>query len=129
MINEEFMKETDKLIARIKERGLKAENGNLIVAKVKVEQKTAGGLILTEDSTRVDNTHNGFARILALPPMVDGDADLKVGDFVFFPHDNRYKIFDGAFRTALNYMVEKDLVYSVQDSEVIFKITAEDLVK
>lgn len=127
MINEEFMKETDKIIARIKERGLRAENGNVLVAKVKVEQKTAGGLILSEDSTKIDNFHNGFARILALPPMTEDDAPLKIGDFVFHSHEARYKIFDKAIREALDYIVEKDLIYSVQDSEIIFQIPVEKL--
>jgi co-chaperonin GroES (HSP10) len=125
MVNKEFIEETDKIIQKIRERQIYLENGNVLVAKVKVEQKTAGGLILSEESTKTDNYQNGFGRILALPPMQEGDAGLKVGDFIFHSHEARYKIFDRAIRECLDYLVEKDLIYSVQDSDVIFRVPKE----
>lgn len=130
MINAEFIQETDKLIALVKERGIQLENGNLLVAKVKVDTKTAGGLFLSDDTVHMKEYHSGFARILALPNNLglgEGDAKLCVGDYICFTHESRYRLFDEAIREVMGQMIEKDSLFAVQDSEVILHIPKEKL--
>lgn len=125
MINAEFIKETDKLIEKIKERGIRLENGNVLVAKVKTDRMTKGGLYMADDHAKREDYKNGFARILALPPMTEDDAKLSVGDYILHSHESRYKVYPDAIREVLDYIVEDDLIFSVQDNEVILTIKAD----
>ena len=125
MINAEFIKETDKLIEKIKERGIRLENGNVLVAKVKTDRMTKGGLYMADDHAKREDYKNGFARILALPPMTEDDAKLSVGDYILHSHESRYKVYPDAIREVLDYIVEDDLIFSVQDNEVLLTIKAD----
>jgi hypothetical protein len=125
MINKEFIAETDKLIGKIAERGVKLENGNMLVAKVKSDRQTKGGLFLSEDHAEIQDYHSGFARILALPPLREEDAQLKVGDYIMHSHEARYLPYGPAIREVLDYFVEDKFIYAVQDAEVILHIPKE----
>lgn len=130
MINAEFIQETDALIEKIKERSIQLENGNLLVAKVKVDTKTSGGLFLSDDTVKNKEYHSGFGRILALPNNLrpdEGDANLKIGDYICFTHESRYRLFEEAIREVLGTTIEKDLLFAVQDSEVILHISKEKI--
>lgn len=122
MINKGFIEETDKLIAQIQARGIKLENGNVLVAKVKTDRVTSGGIHLADDHAAREDQKHGFGRVLALPPMVEGDADLKIGDYVLHSHEARYKPYVPALREILDVQVDDNFIYSVQDSEVILTI-------
>jgi len=126
MINKTFIEETDKIIARLKDRGVVLENGNVLVAKVKTDRVTKGGIILADDAVDLEDYHNGFARILALPRLLDsqnGDADLKVGDYVLHSHEARYKPYTPALREMLDLVIEDNFVYAVQDADVIITVS------
>jgi co-chaperonin GroES (HSP10) len=125
MINKDFIAETNKLIEKIKERGIKLENGNVLVAKVKTDRVTSGGILLADDHAEREDYKSGFARIIALPPMVEGDADLKIGQYVMHSHEARYKPYTPALREVLDTYVDDNFVYSVQDSEVILTVPEE----
>lgn len=130
MINAEFIQETDALIERVKEREIQLENGNMLVAKVRVDTKTAGGLFLSDDAVKLKEYHSGFGRILALPNnlgLAEGDAKLRVGDYIIFTHESRYRVFEEAIREVLGSVVEKDTIFAVQDSEVILHISKEKI--
>jgi co-chaperonin GroES (HSP10) len=128
VINPEFVAETDKIIEKIQERGIQLENGNVLVAKVKLERRTPGGLVLSEDSLKKEDYKNGLARILALPSnlgLSEGDAKLKVGDYIMHTHEARYLPYVDSIREVLDVMVDKEFIYAVQDAEVILTIGAD----
>lgn len=127
MIKPEFIEETDKLIALIAERSIRCENGNLLVAKIRAEEKTAGGIILTDDTKKIEEYHNGFARILALPPLAEGDAQLRVGDFVMFSHEARYKPHYKSLSEVFGQAIPENFLFTVPDNEIFFHIPKEKL--
>lgn len=125
MINQKFKEETDRLIARFKERAIGVTNGNLIVAKVKADEVTAGGIVIPSKANEVKNYHNGLARILAVAD--NADSSYKPGMFVIHSHEARYKIFEDALREFLNDFVTEDMIYAVQDNNVIMTLGEEKI--
>lgn len=130
MINEAFKKETDTLIEKIGARGIKLENGNVLVAKVKVDKVSSGGIILADAAVDRDDYKQGFGRVLALPGNLglrEGDAKLAVGDYVIFSHEARYVPYVEAVREMFGSLVEEKFIIAVQDSEVIMHIPSAQL--
>jgi co-chaperonin GroES (HSP10) len=128
MINQEFIQETDCLINRIQARKVRLQNGNVLVAKVKTDRVTAGGLYLSDTTTEKEDYKSGFARILALPETVDEQSpSLTVGDYVLHSHEARYQPYPPSLREVLDYLVEDKFIYAIQDNEVILTIASEDL--
>lgn len=129
MINTDFKKETDALIERVKARGIKLENGNVLVAKVKVDTKI-GSIHLADGYTSREDNKQGFGRILALPGnlgLSEGDAKLKVGDYIIYSHEARYLPYVEAVREVLGTLVEEKFIFAVQDSEIVLHIPVEAL--
>jgi co-chaperonin GroES (HSP10) len=127
MLNPDFVKETDKLIAAVIERGIQCENGNVMVAKVRAEQKTSGGIILTDDTIKSEEYFNGFARILALPPLGEGDPSLRVGDYVMFSYEARHKPHFKSLSEIFGFPVQENFVFLVPDNEIFFHISKEKI--
>lgn len=128
MINKEFIAETDKIIEKIRLRGVKLENGNMLVAKVKNDRVTKGGLYLSDASVEKEDFKSGYARVLALPENTDESSPrLRVGDYVLHSHEARYMPYPSAIRDVLDHLVEEKTIYAVQDNEVILSVSAEVL--
>lgn len=121
MINKNFIEDTNKIITQVIERGIKLEHGNVLVAKVKVDRVTKGGIHLTESSAKTEEYKTGFARILALPSDY-GPGPLKVGQYVMFSHEARYYLYPSSFSEVLGLEIIKDFVYTVQDNNIILTI-------
>jgi co-chaperonin GroES (HSP10) len=129
VINKEFIKETDQLIKAIKKRKITLVNGNVLVAKVKVDSVTKGGIILTDDTKDLESKKNGFGRILALPDGFgqEGDAPLSVGQYVIYPHDEPYYPYVQTLRELLQIPIEDKFLYTVRDNNVLMTIPAEEI--
>lgn len=123
MINKNFIEDTNKVINAVKERGISLEHGNVLVAKVKVDRMTAGGIHIHDDYADREEFKSGFARILALPS--DYSGPLKVGQYVMFSHEARYKLYISSLREVLGLEVIDNFVYAVQDNNVILTISEE----
>lgn len=129
MINPDFIKTTDQIISQIKKRNVRLENGNVLVAKVKVDRMTKGGLILAEDHAQREDYHNGLSRILALPSnlgLSEGDAKLQIGDYILHSHEARYRPHPEGLREMLDMLVDNDFIFVVQDSEVLMSLSPTD---
>lgn len=124
MINEKFKEETDKLIKRFKNASIGVVNGNLIVAKVKADEVTPGGIVIPKKSNEIKNYHNGLARILAVAD--NADDKYKPGMYIIHSHEARYKIFEEALREFLNDFIDEDTIYAVQDNNVILTLEGEE---
>ena len=116
MINEKFVKDTDQLIQAFKERNVKIHSGNMIIAKVALDRVTKGGLLLSDSHVELEEYKQGFGRILA---MADESNQFKVGDYIIFSHEARYKPYINAVREFLGIEVPDNMVYAVQDNEPI----------
>ncbi len=126
MINKNFIADTDTLIKQIRARGIRFEHGNVLVAKVKADRITKGGIHLTESATHVEEFKTGFARVLALPSDY-GSGPLKVGQYVMFSHEARYYPYPASLSEVLGLEIIKEFLYTVQDNNVILTIEAETL--
>lgn len=127
MINQRFIDETDKLINLFKSRNINTLNGNLIVAKVKADEVTSGGIVIPKKANELKNYHNGLARIISIAD--NADSTYKPGMYVIHSHEARYKIFEEALREFLNDFIEEDTIYAVQDNNVILAVESEVLEK
>lgn len=120
MINQDFIRETDAIINQLFERQIRFEHGNVLVAKVKMERVTPGGVIISDDYAAQEEFKSGFARILALPSGYDGL--LTIGQYVIFSHEARYKLYPAALREVLGMNVADNFLYTVQDNNIILTI-------
>jgi len=120
MINKNFIEETNKLIDLFKTRKISIHNGNLIVVKVKADEVTKGGIIVPKKANEIKNYHNGLARIVAVAN--NADSCYEVGDYIIHSHEARYKIFEEALREFLGSFIEADMLFSVQDNNVILSM-------
>lgn len=120
MINKSFIEESDKLIALFYSRKIAVANGNLIVAKVKADEVTSGGIVIPKKANEIKNFHNGLARIIAVAD--NADEKYMPGMYVIHSHEARYKISEEALREFLKDFVNEDTIYSVQDNNVILHI-------
>jgi hypothetical protein len=126
MINENFIRDTSTLIEKIKTRGIKFLHGNVLVAKVKIDRVSKGGIhIYTEQSAKVEEYKTGFARILALEEGYSGA--LAVGQYIMFSHEARYYPYPSSLGEVLGVEIIPDFLYTVQDNNVILTIESEIL--
>lgn len=123
MINKNFIEDSNKITAQVKARGIKFEHGNVLVAKVKMDRVTSGGIVIADDYAEREEFKQGFARIIALPS--DYEGPLKEGQYVMFTHESRYKPYVTALREILGLQVIDDFLYVVQDNNVILTVAAE----
>jgi len=117
MINKTFIEETDKLIELFKTQKIEVANGNLIVAKVKADEISAGGIFIPKEANRVKDYNNGLARIIAVAD--NADEKYKPGQYIIHSHEARYKPHVDALREFLNNLVNDDFLFAVQDNNVI----------
>lgn len=125
MINKNFIKDTDQVIEKLAVRGIKFEHGNVLVAKVKVDRVTSAGIHIADDYADREEYKSGFARILALPS--DYEGPLKIGQYVMFSHEGRYKLYLSSIREVLGLEVIDNFLYTVQDNNIILTIDQEIL--
>lgn len=125
MINEAFKKTTDQLINAIQDNRIQFENGNVLIAKVRVDRITSGGIHIHDDYADREEFKSGFARILALPNNYSGS--FRVGQYILFSHETRYYLYPAAIREILQIEIEKNFLYTVQDNNIILTIESENL--
>lgn len=121
MINAEFIKDCERVIEHLGDRKIFFEHGNVLIAKVKVDRMTKSGLHIADDYAKREEFKSGFAKILALPSDYGG-GPLRVGDYIMFSHEARYPLYLPAIREILGMEVEADLLWTVQDNNVILTI-------
>ena len=127
MITKEFTELTDKLIKLWDEKVKSTENGNIIVAKPTMEEKTKGGLYLSDGAKALSEKLTGFGRVIAVArniiPTKDGeltgDADVKVGDYILFVHEAVYKPPRQALQQLLGIEYTENLLWTTTDKEII----------
>lgn len=132
MIDKEFIELTDRLIKKIEESGIQTGNGNVLLCKPGVSEKTKGGIVLADTMYSSDSKYNqkrrNFARIIAIPGNLapdQGDMDLQVGDYVFYTYTAETPLnpmaLDFIYDEPLNY--EDDgkhpFLTTTQDAEII----------
>lgn len=125
MINTKFIAETDALINIFKLRQIAVENLNLVVAKVKSDEVTSGGIVIPKKATELKDYNNGLARIIAV--AANCDEQYQPGDYIIHSHEARYKPHEEALREFLGYLVEENLVYTLSDNNVIMRISKESV--
>lgn len=125
MINEKFIKDTNELIEQVKKRGINFIHGNVLVAKVKVDRQTPGGIIISDDYADREEFKSGFARIISL--YEDYEGPLKVGQYIMFSHEARYKLYTSAFREVMGIEFPDNTLYTIQDNNAILTIAEEIL--
>lgn len=127
MITKEFTELTNMLIQRINEKEVTLGNGNVLLAKPQVQEKTAGGLFLADEFREHEHKKAGFAKVLAIPSNLspaDGDIDIKPGDYVFFTYVADNPIYYAALGQILNVNIPKETVFYTSDAEIIAKVSA-----
>lgn len=129
MIQKEYVELTDTLIKQIQAREIVLENGNCLIAKVKAEEVTKGGII--KASTETEDYLRGFGRVLSCPrnlrPKDENDnvldADVHVGDYIVHSHEARYKPYPKCLEEILDIEgIPEDVFYVVQDKDIILRI-------
>lgn len=123
MINKNFIEDTNKLIKQITDRQIRLEHGNVLVAKVKVDRITKGGIHLTEGMAKVEEFKTGFARVLALPSDYGDGGPLHIGQYVMFSHEARYYPYPASLSEVLGLEIIPDFLYTVQDNNVILTVS------
>lgn len=128
IVTKEFEQATDKLIAAFKKKIKNVENGNLFIAKHVMEEKTKGGIIITEKSKELENRRSGYGRVLAKARNIKtldsegqmtGDADVEVGDYVIFTHEAVYKPPHGVLVNRLGIVYPEDMIWVITDRDII----------
>lgn len=125
MINKSFIEETDRIIKQLADRKITFLHGNILVAKVKMDRLTSGGIIISDDYADREEFKSGFARLLALDDGYSGP--LSVGDYIMFSHEARYKLYPAAVREVLKIEVQDNFLYTIQDNNAILKVPKETL--
>lgn len=127
-MNKEFKDMTDKLIKAYKTKVKSVENGNVIIAKHTLEEKTKGGIIITESAKALENRRSGFGRVIALARNIKplnedgsmtGDMIAEVGDYVMFVHESVYKPSKALLTPLLGVDYPEDMLWITVDKDII----------
>ena len=130
-VTKDFITITDKLIDLVKLRNIVLENGNVLVAKPQVEEKTEGGIYISNETKEKEQYTTGFGRIIAIPRNLrpsnkDGepmDADIRVGDYVIYSHATHYRPTLTGLRVVLGVSDFPDhFLYVVSDPEILMTV-------
>lgn len=129
-VNKEFIKVTDALIKKIKERKITFGNGNVLIAKPPVEEKSKGGIIIAEESREAESKKAGFAKVIAIPNNLDpqgGDIPVKPGDYVWFTYVADQPIYYKALSELSGVTIPKETLFYTSDNELIAVISKEEV--
>lgn len=132
MVSKEFVELSDKLIKAYKKLGIQVGNGNLIIAKPPVEEKTRGGIIVADMARELESKRAGFAKIIAIPNNLDpdnGDLPLKPGDYVWYTYVADNPLYVKALSNLTGITIPPETVYFTGDNEVIQRIAKEEVEK
>lgn len=132
MVSKEFVELTDKLIKAYKKLNIQVGNGNLIIAKPPVEEKTRGGIIVADVARELESKRAGFAKIIAIPNNLDpdnGDLPLKPGDYIWFTYVADNPLYVKALSALSGITIPPETVYFTGDNEVIQRINKEEVEK
>lgn len=135
IITPEFIEFSDKVIARFAELGFDAGNGNVVIIKPGVAQKTAGGIYRPDMEQELDKKKQNFARIASIPNNLDpsqGDMDLKVGNYCFYNFVAENPLHPDVLSSMLGFTVnsrgnEDPFITYTQDREIVGQVTAESI--
>jgi len=122
MITKEFVELTDKLIASLKSNESITGNGNILLAKPPVEDKSKGGLFIPEVAKELEAKKRGFGRVLSIPKNLrpeDGDLPLEPGDYVFYTWTAENPVNREQLGTVLDVKIPPEMLSHTQDAEVI----------
>lgn len=125
MINKEFIKDVTEVMAKLNGRKIMFLHGNVLIAKVKMDRITPGGIVISDDFAEREDFKSGFAKILALDEGYGGE--LKIGDYILFSHEARYKPYTPALREILGLQIPDNFLYTIQDNNVILRVPEEML--
>lgn len=92
-VTKEFLDLTDSMITSLKEKNTCFENGNVLLVKVPLENKSV--IAIAPGKFEQDQIYqSGLARVIGVPRLLDEktDARFKAGDFVIYNHASRYTI-------------------------------------
>lgn len=132
MVSKEFIELSDKLIKAYKKLDIQVGNGNLIIAKPPVEEKTRGGIIVADMARELESKRAGFAKIIAIPNNLDpdnGDLPLKPGDYVWFTYVADNPLYVKALSALSGITIPPETIYFTGDNEVIQRINREEVEK
>lgn len=128
MITKEFIELTDKIIKGLHFTGSIVGNGNLLIAKPPVEDKTKGGLFVPEMAKELEQKKRGFGRVLAIPNNLrpeDGDLPLEPGDYVFYTWTAENPVNREMLGNIIDVKIPPEMLAHTLDAEVILMLKAE----
>lgn len=124
MVTKEFVKLTDKIIAGLKELTITG-NGNVLIAKPPVEERTQGGLYISDGERELEHKKRGFGRVLSIPVNLNpeaGDLDLRPGDYVFYTWTAENPVNREQLGALLGVSIPKEMLAHTQDAEIILQV-------
>lgn len=125
MVNKEFIELTNKLISGIKEKGITVGNGNVLIAKPQVEEKTRGGIVIADMARELEQKRMGFGKVISIPTNLDpdnGDLDIKPGDYIWFVFVSDSPIHYKSISQITGVDIPKETLFYTGDNEIIAKI-------
>lgn len=128
MVTKEFVQLTNKLIKGIKEHKITVGNGNVLIAKPPVEEKTRGGIVIADMARELEQKRMGFGKVIAIPTNLDpdnGDIDIKPGDYVWFVFVSDNPIHYKSIGQITGVDIPKETLFYTGDNEIIAKISGE----
>lgn len=127
VISKVFKEQTDQMIEAIKNKVKAVENGNILVAKPSLEEKTAGGLYVSSGHKELQEKLAGFGRIVGMARnilayddgKITGDVDCEVGDYVLFVHEATYKPPRIILQKIFGIEYPENFLWATTDKEII----------
>lgn len=119
---------SDKIIEALKDKKFVFGNGNVLLFKPPIENKTSGGIFKPDMATELENKQRNFARILTIPKNLDpdsGDLNLKIGDYCFYTFVAENPIHRESLQNILGVDLPKETICFTTDAEIVCTIPAE----
>lgn len=129
-INKDFINMTNDLIKQIADKKITFGNGNVLIAKPPVEEKSKGGIIIAEEARELENKRAGFAKVIALPNNMDiegGDIPVKVGDYVWFVFVADSPIYYKALSEITEIKIPAETLFFTGDAQLIATVSREEV--
>lgn len=121
------MDQTDKLIKAIEGKVKAVENGNILIAKPSLEEKTKGGLYVSSGHKDLQEKLAGFGRVVGMARNIQpyddgkmtGDVDCEIGDFALWVHEACYKPPRHYLQQILGMEYPENMLWVITDKEII----------
>lgn len=132
MVSKEFVELSEKLIKAYADLKIEVGNGNVIIAKPPVEEKTRGGIIVADMARELESKRAGFAKVIAIPNNLEpdnGDIGIKPGDYIWFTYVADNPLYVKALSNLTGITIPPETVYFTGDNEIIQRIAKEQVEK